>query len=91
MLIAIVAYLRLIGLAPDSTTRYRIGLVGTSLLVWLGAILILNSLDVAAHEWNLILALLGLLAPLLVIAAYFPPPPLKRRWNLAALDEGGEH
>jgi hypothetical protein len=85
--VASAAYLRLYRHAPDATTRYRVLLVSASLLVWLGATLLAESLDIEADWWEASRRLLGLGAALLVLMAYFPPRILAARMGLRRVGE----
>lgn len=84
-LAAAAAYARLYWRADTPTQRYRIALVSMALIGWLGASLAGAFLDAGGGAWEYTTRLLGLTAALLVLAAYFPPRFVQRRFGVSAL------
>lgn len=82
---AAVAYLRLYAKAPDATARYRIALVGSSILVWFSALLVGGALRIRSVWWPAASQTVGLAAALVVWLAYYPPAPWRRKWGLRSL------
>lgn len=84
---ASVAYLLLLRHLRDPEQRFRVLLVGVSLLVWVSAGYIGQ---VAAPEWFRYgsVTVLGLVVAVVVLVAYYPPRPLQQRWG--ALPEAAQ-
>lgn len=80
------AYLSLWPRVDDPTRRYRVLLVSAGVLTWFGAPLAgaLIGLDASAL-WPLAVRALGLLAALVILAAYRPPEALQRRLGVRPL------
>ncbi|MFA5862464.1 MAG: hypothetical protein WDA16_12290, partial [Candidatus Thermoplasmatota archaeon] len=79
--VAAMAFLALALRANDPPRRYRIVLVGASLIVWLGASLVAGrDLDTPLL---LVRPVIGVLASLLVVLAYAPPAWVVRRLDAA--------
>lgn len=88
-LVAALAYLRLLGHAPDRTTRYRIVMVAGSLVLWFGSAILASVLQLEGAAGALVTRLAGILAAVLVLLAYDPPAPIRRR--LGVKRAGEEH
>jgi len=88
-LAAALAYLRLLRHAPNRTTRYRIRMVAGSLILWFGSAIIASILQLGGAAGELVTRLAGILAALLVLFAYDPPEPVRRR--LGVKRAGEEH
>lgn len=92
-LAAAVAYLGLYWRVPDTTSRYRILMVSGGIVLWF-TYSALNSitqglLDIQDPPFAARLAgqLLGVLAALMVLAAYLPPGPVRRRLHVRSIFE----
>ncbi|MCI4370047.1 MAG: hypothetical protein L3J81_01810 [Thermoplasmata archaeon] len=85
--IATILYLSLFFRTPDPTIRYRIGMVGGSVVLFFLAAIFLPTGDLAA----LAKAVLDAGAAVLALFAYFPPTSLQRRLGVApvAHEESG--
>lgn len=79
-LVAAGAYLRLYAHVDSRTQRYRVLVIGTSIVLWLGSFLAvyLAGAD-QASIWPLISKLIGLGGAVAVLAAYFPPRWIRER------------
>ena len=87
-LVALVGYFRLLFRVDTPTQRYRIGMVSLTFLGWfLSAILGALTQANATPWWLLASGLIGLVASLLILAAYVPPRWVRRRYGVAPLDE----
>lgn len=75
-------YLRLFSRVDDPTQRYRIGLVGTSILLWFGSAYGASLVGLSdAVWWPIASSGIGLLAAMAIWAAYLPPS-----WVRSSLD-----
>lgn len=87
-LVGTISYLTLLFRTRDPTVRYRVGLVGFSLLAFFG----LSFLDVGARLGGSLAAvtfaqLVGVFAVIGILLAYYPPSPIRRRYGIRAIDE----
>ena len=85
-----IAYARLYKKATDNTQRYRIALVSGTIILWFGSSLVGTSFGAEGDAWRLATRLLGVIAALLILAAYNPPAGIKAKWGLRSItDEAG--
>lgn len=83
-LAAAVAYGTLFFQTDDRDVRYRIAMTSGAFLQWFGAIGLAAALSLTTHDvWPLVSRLLGLVATLMVLAAYRPPGWLRERLGLS--------
>lgn len=76
------AYLSLARRASDPMQRYRIVVVGTTLLVWIGVNLAADLLRITYDDaWQIARIALGILAATAILSAYAPPSWLRRRFG----------
>lgn len=84
------AYLRLYKHARTPTQRYRIAVVSGSILVWFGSSLLASAAQLEESLWwQMFSRLLSVLASLAILAAYFPPAFLAKRYGLERLTDVG--
>jgi hypothetical protein len=84
-------YVSLLRKTTDRTRRYRIAMVGVS--VWMYFLLAFvgtPSSLVAAEVWNLVRAILDVVAAVVALVAFFPPEPLRRWLRVEAVPGGSE-
>ncbi|HEX2066275.1 MAG TPA: hypothetical protein VHI93_05615 [Candidatus Thermoplasmatota archaeon] len=82
------AYFLLAFKARERTLKYRITLVSLSLLVWFGTALVASGTGLSESDgWQLASRAIGLSAAACILAAYYPPRPLRRRYGLVSIDE----
>ncbi len=86
-LVGAILYLTLLRRAHDATRRFRIALIGSSILLWFGLDLFIPS---NTTEEVLVRSLLQFIPPLMALLAYFPPARLRARLGLASIDNGVE-
>jgi hypothetical protein len=87
-----VLYLSLVFRTRDRTVRYRVGLTGASLAAWFGV----GSVGIAARVGGGVLGQivsqsLGVVAAIVILAAYYPPTPVRARFGVRAFDEPAAH
>lgn len=80
-----VTYLGLLRTARSPTARWRIGLVAGGLTLWI-LVAAVPRVTLAPPEFLAGGRVVGLLASLGVMAAYWPPAFAQRRWGIASLD-----
>lgn len=90
-LMGAMAYFRLFFKTREPTQRYRIGLVAGSILAWFGTTILgyIPAGDVTLSglpAWPVVTRLVGLVAALVILAAYLPPRWLRERYGLASVD-----
>lgn len=86
--IGAIGYARLFFRVKDPTQRYRIGLVSATIGGWFGTVLVAWMIELSAQPWwQLVSRTIGLVAALLIYAAYRPPAWVRRRYGIAAVDE----
>lgn len=81
-LIAILAYLSLIMQVESRELRFRISVVGVSLLGWWGLALLPDFGGPNGGVWQLVSPLLGTLPAIAIVLGYFPPSWLRTRLRL---------
>lgn len=87
-LVAAIAYARLYSRARDRTQRYRIALLTGAIIGWFGTSVVATAADASEGvAWQFTSRLIGLLAGLIILAAYKPPAFLKRRLGVRSLDD----
>lgn len=86
-LVASAAYLALLRRVADRTRRYRVLLVGGSILGWTLASIVLNAAPGTSDVGNVVGRLLAFGAPTLVVLAYDPPAWVQRRFRVERLGE----
>lgn len=80
ILVVIVAYGRLYFRVKDRPHRYRVALISSAFLAWFGAVLVGYLLGWDRAEWfPLVYEAPGVIASLLVVAAFRPPRWVQRR------------
>lgn len=90
---AAVAFLSLYPRVEDRTQRYRIALVGGSIMVWFGSVLLVSLTGEAGTglresvQWQLGSRLLGVLAAAIILMAYLPPAWIQARGIRSINDE----
>lgn len=83
-----IAYFSLYFRVDDSTQRYRILLVSWSIIVWFGSALVASLVGLTEMDsWQLTSRLIGLIATLLVLFAYYPPRWIRERLGVVSLAE----
>lgn len=82
-----ILYLTLLRRTKDPTRRFRIALIGSSILLWFGLLLLVPS---STATDVLIRSGLEFIPPLMALLAYFPPSALRARWGLTAVGAGTE-
>ncbi|MCA1819919.1 MAG: hypothetical protein ABR562_03865 [Thermoplasmatota archaeon] len=87
-LLSALAYGSLAYRVRERALRYRITVVAASILVWFGSALAasLSGYD-NSDGWQLGSRLIGLAAALCILAGYYPPRPLRRRFGLVSIEE----
>lgn len=79
-LVGAAAYLSLAGRTPDPLQRYRVIVVGTTLLIWIGANLTADLAQLTYEDtWQVLRVALGVLASVAILTAYSPPHWVRRR------------
>jgi len=78
---AAILYLSLLRRTHDPAQRYRIVMVGSSILLWFGILAFVPSTTVA---WNLTKGVLEIVPALLSLLAYQPPAGVRRRFRTGA-------
>lgn len=82
-------YLSLYPRIDDPTRAYRILLVSLGVIAWFGAPLAAAATALAqASAWPLASRAIGLVAALVILAAYAPPDAVQRRWGVVPLGQG---
>jgi hypothetical protein len=85
--LAALAYLGLVFHAPGRTQRYRILLVGGSILLWFGSTILASLLALSGASGALVPRLAGILSALCAILAYDPPGWVQRRFGVRRAGE----
>lgn len=87
-ILASVAYLSLVRRVHERTLRYRIVTVATSLILWFGSALVGPLVGASDSDVPQVVSrAIGLAAALCILAAYYPPRILKRRYGLVSIRE----
>lgn len=82
---AAIAYGTLFFQTDDRDARYRIGMTSGAFIQWFGGIGLAAAVSLNTHAaWPLVSRLLGLVATLMVLAAYRPPRWLRERLGLSS-------
>lgn len=82
------AYLLLLRRAETTTQRYRIVLVAGSIIIWFGSSILASAAQVGTELWwQLASRGLSIVAALAILAAYVPPPFIKRRLGILSIDD----
>lgn len=82
------AYLSLYPRIDDPTRAYRILLVSVGVIAWFGSPLAAAATGLAqAPIWPLASRAIGLLAALVILAAYVPPDTIQQRWGVQPLGQ----
>lgn len=72
----------------DRTARYRVAMVAGAFLLWFGASALATPMGISSwYWWPLVAHMIGIVATLMVIAAYLPPRALARAFGLRAVTE----
>ncbi len=77
-------YFSLFFRTTDRTLRYRIGLVSWALLLWFGVSVTVGGVDDLGPV--ILTRLVGLLAALMVLVAYFPPRAIRKRLGVGSVE-----
>lgn len=85
-------YLRLFSKVEEPTQRYRIGMIGGTILLWFGSSFLAyvptgDSRLGESDVWPIATRLIGLVAALLVLAAYLPPAWVRKRYLVDPIEE----
>lgn len=81
--IGAIGYARLFFRVDTPTQRYRIGLVSFTIIIWFSISLIATTTGLnQAPWWQGVSRYFGLVAALLILAAYRPPGFVQRRWGI---------
>jgi hypothetical protein len=93
-IIGALAYFSLYFRLQDPTRRYRVFVVSWAIILWfgspfiaLGAGLSTDTQTLVGDAYQLASRLIGLGAAIAILMAYLPPPSLRRRYGLHAVDE----
>ena len=86
--VAACLYLTLLRQAPDRTVRWRISLVGSSILFWVAVHAFVPS---AGYDWILAKTFLDAIPAVLSYLGLLPPAWLRRRFGLAATGDVEEY
>lgn len=85
-----VALLALRRRLEDPTARYRVTVVGLSLLLWLGIVTVGAVGGLSANDlWQIVSRVVSIGAAFGVLLAYFPPPFVQRRLGVQAVAARG--
>lgn len=89
-IVGTLSYLSLLFRTRDPTVRYRVGLVGFSLLGFFG----LSFLGIGARLGGSLAAvtfaqLIGVVAVIVILLAYYPPVAIRNRFGVHGINEGG--
>lgn len=87
-LVAAIAYARLYSRAQDRTQRYRIALLTGAIIGWFGTSVVATAANASQSvAWQFVSRLIGLMAGAIILAAYKPPPFVKRRYDIRGLED----
>lgn len=87
VLLAALAYGTLFFRTDDRTSRYRIGMVSGAFVFWFGSSAIASALGVGDFVWwPIVTKFIGVVAALIVLAAYRPPPPVARALGISTVE-----
>lgn len=92
-IVGALGYFRLFFRVEGATQRYRIGLVSVTILLWFASSLVGNALGsgtTSTPMWHIFTSALGLVAALVILAAYQPPRWIRERWGIETVDDGSE-
>lgn len=81
------AYLSLLARTRDRTLRFRISVVGLSLLAWFGTALIPIPSGSGGIAWGLAHPLVGAVAACLILVAYYPPAWVRSKLRVLSIEE----
>lgn len=82
------AYSSLLLRVRNPTQRYRIALVASSILVWFGSAYLASISGVSQEAWWQVASqTIGLVAAGVLLAAYFPPAAIRKRFGIQSLRE----
>ncbi|HUR67782.1 MAG TPA: hypothetical protein VM370_00930 [Candidatus Thermoplasmatota archaeon] len=83
-----IGYARLFFRVTEPTARYRIGLISFTIVAWFGSSLAAWGMGInTASWWQGVSRAIGLVAALMIVAAYRPPAWVRRRWQIQAAEE----
>ena len=90
-ILSALAYFTLFFRVREATQRYRILLVSWSIILWFGSAFVASIAGLSEEDWWQILSrLIGLSAALGILAAYLPPPIVKRRFGVLSIADQAE-
>lgn len=88
-IVGTICYLTLLFRTRDPTVRYRVALVGFSLLAFFGLSFIgLGSLLGGSLAAVTFAQLIGVIAVAVILLAYYPPESIRRRYGVHGIDDG---
>ena len=87
-IIGALAYFTLYFRVRETTQKYRVLLVSSSIIVWFASPLVALAGRLAEQDWwQLTSRFIGLTAALLILMAYLPPVWLKQRYGIPSLND----
>ena len=87
-IVGAIGYARLFFRVDDATQRYRIGLVSGTIILWFSTSLVAIGFGFSADAWwTQVSRFFGLVAALLILAAYRPPSFIRRKYGIEPVQE----